>query len=53
MNEEVKWIGEERTIPTHGVVSKGVVIALPKELADSFIFQGLAVVNVAKQEKKS
>lgn len=49
----IKWIGEQRTIPKYGVVTKGSLIKLPAKLADSFIEQKLAVANkVAKETRK-
>lgn len=43
--KSVKWLGETRTIPKHGVATKGENIELPSNIADSFIKQGLAKVK--------
>jgi len=40
--KQVKWIGEERMIPSVGIGTKGKLLNMPTEMAISYIKQGLA-----------
>ena len=49
----VKWVGESRMIPSCGIGEAGKVLELPKEIAISYINQGLAeAVKVDKPKAK-
>ena len=55
MNTQVKWTGDERVLPGHGIANKGDVLTLPDHVARSYIYQGLAVkakAPVTKEESK-
>ncbi len=41
--QQVKWTGDQRELPGHGVVSRGDNLTLPDHVATSYIYQGLAV----------
>lgn len=38
----IKWLGEHRIIPGYSVARRGQEITLPKNIADSYIAQGMA-----------
>jgi len=57
--KEVKWVGEERMIPSYGMGRKDEIKILPADMANSFIKQGLAEevdnqpsIKVKKQIRK-
>ena len=39
---KIKWIGEDRMIPSHGIGEAGKILELPDVMAASYISQGLA-----------
>jgi len=44
----IKWLGPVREIPGYGVIETGEQRDIPKNVAESFIYQGLAVAVKSK-----
>lgn len=44
------WIGEECIIPGCGVAATGKIIAMPEDIAQSYLAQGLAVEDFTPEK---